>query len=64
MADEERELKISINLEYCPANDPKPYRVLRAVNTTLPTVTSYLSEDEVNAFIAAGVQVVIVPRKF
>jgi len=56
------DIKVSITLEYCGPMHEKPYRVIRAKNTTVPQVTVYLTEDEVSGYIAGGVEVTIKPR--
>ena len=57
------DLKVSITLEYLgAAMYDKPYVVVRAKNTTVPQVSSFLTEDQVNGYIAGGVEVTIKPH--
>ena len=56
------EIKVSITVEYCGALREKPYHVVRAKNTTVPRVDSYLTEEEVSGYIAGGVDVTIKPH--
>jgi len=56
------EIKVSITLEYLGSLPDKPYKVVRAKNTTVPRVDSCLTEDEVSGYIAGGVDVTIKPR--
>ena len=56
------DLKVSITLEYLGTLHEKPYIVVRAKNTTVPQVSSFLTEDQVNGYIAGGVEVTIKPH--
>lgn len=56
------EIKVSITLEFMGPLYEKPYRVTRAKNSTEPQVNAYLTESEVNGYIAGGVDVTIKPR--
>ena len=56
------EIKLSITVEFCGALHEKPYHVVRAKNTTTPQVDSYLTEEQVNGYIAGGVEVTIKPH--
>lgn len=56
------EIKVSITLEFTGNWYEKPYRVLRVKNSTVPQVNTYLTESEVNGYIAGGVNVTIKPH--